>query len=154
MELDANVGKVMDAIRGAGINKNTIVVFSSDKGPLVDAWPDAGHGPFRGMKGTGFENGWRVPGLMWAPGRIPSGSVLRGLMSHMDVWPTTAAMAGLTPPPHGEYKDNNSNPVCRAGVPLVRMRAAEMGAYAVIGVRYDATEGMQSHGRALLWHSS
>ena len=39
------------------------------------------------------ENGWRVPGLMWAPGRIPAGTVLHGMMSHMDVWPTTAAMA-------------------------------------------------------------
>jgi arylsulfatase A-like enzyme len=111
MELDANVGKVMDAIRDAGIDKNTIVVFSSDNGPWVDAWPDAGYGPFRGMKGTGFENGWRVPGLMWAPGRIPPGELLHGIMSHMDVWPTTAAMAGLTPPPHGEWVGNDGKPI-------------------------------------------
>ncbi len=52
MELDANVGKVLQAIRDAGIDKNTIVVFSSDNGPWLDAWPDAGYGPFRGMKGT------------------------------------------------------------------------------------------------------
>ncbi|MBV8569130.1 MAG: arylsulfatase [Acidobacteriaceae bacterium] len=111
MELDANVGKVMNAIRGAGIDKNTIVVFSSDNGPWIDAWPDAGYGPFRGMKGTGFENGWRVPGLMWAPGRIPPGTVLHGMMSHMDVWPTTSAMAGLQPPPHGEWTGNDGKPI-------------------------------------------
>jgi arylsulfatase len=111
MELDANVGKVMQAIRDAGIDRDTIVVFSSDNGPWIDAWPDAGYGPFRGMKGTGFENGWRVPGLMWAPGRIPAGTVLHGMMSHMDVWPTTAAMAGLTPPPHGEYMGNDGKPI-------------------------------------------
>jgi arylsulfatase len=110
MELDANVGKVMDAIRSAAIEKNTIVVFSSDNGPWVDAWPDAGYGPFRGMKGTGFENGWRVPGLMWAPGRIQAGTVLHGMMSHMDIWPTTAAM-GLKPPPHGEWVGNDGKPV-------------------------------------------
>jgi arylsulfatase A-like enzyme len=111
MELDANVGKVMDAIRTAGISNNTIVVFSSDNGPWVDAWPDAGYGPFRGMKGTSFENGWRVPGLMWAPGRIPAGTVLNGMMSHMDIWPTTAAMVGLTPPPHGDWIGNDGKPI-------------------------------------------
>jgi arylsulfatase len=116
MELDSNVGKVMDAIRDAGIDKNTIVVFSSDNGPWVDAWPDAGYGPFRGMKGSGFENGWRVPGLMWAPGLIPAGTVKHGMMSHMDIWPTTAALAGLTPPPNGEWKDNEGKPIYFDGV--------------------------------------
>jgi arylsulfatase len=81
MELDANVGKVVQAVGDAGIERNTIVVFSSDNGPRVDAWPDAGYGPFRGAEGTPFENGWRVPGLMWAPGRIPAGTVLHGMMT-------------------------------------------------------------------------
>jgi len=61
MELDANVGKVVQAVRDAGIERDTIIVFSSDNGPWVDAWPDAGYGPFRGAKGTPFENGWRAP---------------------------------------------------------------------------------------------
>jgi arylsulfatase A-like enzyme len=47
----------------------------------------------------------------WAPGRIPAGKVLNGMMSHMDVWPTTAAMAGLTPPPHGEYMGDDGKPI-------------------------------------------
>ena len=71
MELDANVGKVLQAVRDAGIANDTIVVFSSDNGPWVDAWPDAGYGPFRGMKGTSFENGWRVPGLIGRPAASP-----------------------------------------------------------------------------------
>jgi arylsulfatase A-like enzyme len=116
MELDANVGKVLQAIRDAGIENNTIVVFSSDNGPWIDAWPDAGYGPFRGMKGTSFENGWRVPGIIWAPGRVPAGTVKHGMMSHMDIWPTTAAMAGLKPPPHGEYVDNNGKPIYFDGI--------------------------------------
>jgi len=116
MELDANVGKVLQAIRDAGIENNTIVVFSSDNGPWLDAWPDAGYGPFRGMKGTSFENGWRVPGLIWAPGRVPPGTVKHGMMSHMDIWPTTAAMAGLKPPPNGEYVDNVGKPIYFDGI--------------------------------------
>jgi arylsulfatase A-like enzyme len=156
MELDANVGKVMQAIRDAGIANNTIVVFSSDNGPWIDAWPDAGYGPFRGMKGTGFENGWRVPGLMWAPGRIPAGTVLHGMMSHMDIWPTTAAMAGLTPPPHGEYMGNDGKPIFfdgydnsayvtgratahgRFGEPLsARREWVYIDGVSFLGVRYD-----------------
>jgi len=116
MELDANVGKVLQAVRDAGIANDTIVVFSSDNGPWIDAWPDAGYGPFRGMKGTSFENGWRVPGLMWAPGRIAPGTVKHGMMSHMDVWPTTAAMAGLKPPSNGEYTGNDGKPIFFDGI--------------------------------------
>jgi arylsulfatase len=116
MELDANVGKVMDAIREAGIDKDTIVVFTSDNGPWLDAWPDAGYTPFRGMKGTGFEGAWRVASVMWAPGRIQPGTVHNGMMSHMDIWPTTAAMAGLTPPAKGEMKDNEGKPIYFDGI--------------------------------------
>jgi len=68
------------------------------------------------MKGTGFEAGWRVPGLMWAPGRIQPGTVLHGMMSHMDIWPTTAAMAGLTPPQHGDGKGNAGQPIYFDGI--------------------------------------
>ena len=53
---------------------------------------------------------------MWAPGRIPAGQVLHEMMSHMDVWPTTATMVGLTPPPHGEWKDNNGKPIYFDGI--------------------------------------
>jgi arylsulfatase len=116
MELDANVGKVMDSIREAGIDKDTIVVFSSDNGAWIDAWPDAGYSPFRGMKGTAFEGGWRVASSIWAPGRIQPGTVLNGMMSHMDIWPTTAAMAGLTPPAKGEMKDNEGKPIYFDGI--------------------------------------
>jgi len=43
--------------------------------------------------------------------RIKPGSVFHGMMSHMDLWPTLASMAGLKPPPHGEWKDNNGKPI-------------------------------------------
>jgi arylsulfatase A-like enzyme len=116
MEPDANVGKVLQAVRDNGIANDTIVIFSSDNGPWIDAWPDAGYSPFRGMKGTGFEAGWRVRGLIWAPGRVQSGMVLHGMMSHMDIWPTTAGMAGLTPPPHGGWKGNAGQPIYFDGI--------------------------------------
>jgi hypothetical protein len=57
-----------------------------------------------------------VPGIMWAPGRIPAGQVLHEMMSHMDVWPTTATMVGLKSPPHGEMMDNNGKPIYFDGI--------------------------------------
>ena len=114
MEMDANIGRIMDAIRAEA--PDTIVIHTADNGAWQDAWPDAGTTPFRGEKGTGFEGAFRVPGIMWAPGRIPAGQVLTEMMSHMDVWPTTATMVGLTPPPHGEWKDNNGKPIYFDGI--------------------------------------
>ena len=114
LEMDYNIGRIMDAIRAEA--PDTIVIHTADNGAWQDAWPDAGTNPFRGEKGTGFEGAFRVPGIMWAPGRIPAGQVLYEMMSHMDVWPTTATMVGLTPPPHGEWKDNNGKPIYFDGI--------------------------------------
>ena len=114
LEMDYNVGRIMDAIRAEA--PDTIVVYTADNGAWQDAFPDSGTTPFRGEKGTPFEAGYRVPGIMWSPGRIPAGVTAHEMMSHMDVWPTTAAMAGLTPPPHGEWKDNNDKPIYFDGI--------------------------------------
>ena len=114
LELDYNIGRIMDVIRAEA--PDTIVIFTADNGAWQDAWPDAGTHPYRGEKGSSFEAGWRVPGIMWAPGKIPAGSVLHEMMSHMDVWPTTAAMVGLTSPTKGETMDNNGKPIYFDGI--------------------------------------
>jgi arylsulfatase len=109
MEMDADIGKVMDEIRADA--PNTIVILTADNGAWLDAYPDAGTTPFRGEKGTPFEGGWRVPGIMWWPGHIEAGKQFGEMMSHIDCWSTLATMAGITPPPHGEWKDNNGKPI-------------------------------------------
>ena len=109
LELDDNMGRVMDAIRAEA--PDTIVIITSDNGAWQDAWPDAGTHPFRGEKGTPFEAGWRVPGIMWWPGHIPAGAVNTEMMSHIDCWATLATMVGLTPPRHGAWVDNNGKPI-------------------------------------------
>jgi len=108
-ELDDNIGRIMDEIRAEA--PNTIVIITADNGAWQDAWPDAGTVPFRGEKGTPFEGGFRVPGLMWWPGHIPAGVHYDEMMSHIDCWSTLASMVGITPPPHGEWKDNNGKPI-------------------------------------------
>ena len=114
MELDADIGKVLDALRA--VAPNTIVIVTADNGAWLDAYPDAGTIPFRGEKGTAYEGGWRVPGIMWWPGHIPAGVYYGEMMSHINAWPTLAALAGLTPPPHGEWKDNNGKPIYFDGI--------------------------------------
>src|SRR4029077_12677615 len=59
-----------------------------------------------------FEGAFRVPGIMWAPGRIPVGIVLDQIMSHM----STAAIAGLTPPPHREWVGDDGPPIYFDGI--------------------------------------
>ena len=116
MELDHNSGMIVEAIRELGLDENTIVVWTTDNGPWIDAWPDAGYTPFRAMKGTSFEGGWRVPAIMRWPGHIEAGRVGHGITSHIDLWATLAAMVGLEPPPHGPWQDNNCNPIWYDGV--------------------------------------
>ena len=104
MELDADIGRIMDEIRADA--PNTIVIVTADNGAWLDAYPDAGTIPFRGEKGSPFEGGWRVPGIMWWPNHIPAGVRYDEMMSHIDCWATLAAMSGITPPPH-DWVDNN-----------------------------------------------
>ncbi len=109
LELDDDIGRVMDEIRADA--PDTIVVITADNGAWQDAYPDAGTHPFRGEKGSSFEAGWRVPGIMWWPNHIPAGAKYGEMMSHIDCWSTLASMVGITPPPHGEWKDNNGKPI-------------------------------------------
>jgi arylsulfatase A-like enzyme len=109
MEMDADIGQIMDEIRADA--PNTIVILTADNGAWLDAWPDAGSTPFRGEKGSSFEGGWRVPAIMWWPGHIPEGARYGEMMSHIDCWSTLAAMAGLTPPPQGEWQGNDGKPI-------------------------------------------
>lgn len=109
MEMDFNIGRIMDEIRAEA--PDTIVILTADNGAWLDAYPDAGTTPFRGEKGSAFEAGWRVPGIMWWPSHIPAGVQYGEMMSHIDCWSTLASMAGITPPPHGEWKGNDGKPI-------------------------------------------
>jgi arylsulfatase A-like enzyme len=117
MEVDDNSGQIVQAIRDAGIAENTLVIWTTDNGAWVDAWPDGGYTPFRGEKGSPFEGGFRVPAIAWWPGKIKPGSVNTDIFSHMDWWPTIAALIGEQPPPR-QWKDNEGKPIIFDGVDL------------------------------------
>jgi arylsulfatase len=117
MELDDNTGQVIQAIRDLGIADKTLVVWTTDNGAWVDAWPDAGYTPFRGMKGSSYEGGFRVPAIAWWPGKIKPGQINMDMFSHMDWWPTFGKLAGLAPPPR-DWKDNDGKPIIFDGIDL------------------------------------
>jgi len=93
-QLDDVVGAVMKKLKDAGIENNTIVVFSTDNGAENFTWPDGGQTPFAGAKGTVMEGGFRVPCIVRWPGKVPAGRVENGIMSGLDWFPTFVAAAG------------------------------------------------------------
>jgi arylsulfatase len=94
VEHDMHIGKFLKALDELKIADNTIVFYSTDNGPHMNTWPDAGMTPFRGEKNTNWEGGWRVPSMVRWPGHIKPGTVSNEIMHHMDWMPTFAAAAG------------------------------------------------------------
>ncbi len=98
-EIDWNVGRVLDAVRGLGLAGNTYVLFTSDNGPWLSKKELGGSAvPLRGGKGSSWEGGFRVPCIVWGPGRVPAGATSNELTATLDVLPTFAALAGAKVP--------------------------------------------------------
>ncbi len=103
MELDWMVGEVLAHVKKLGLAENTVVVFSSDNGPvLIDGYADQADeltgahrpaGALRGGKYSLFDGGARVPTILWAPGRARPG-VSSALLSHVDFFASFAKLAG------------------------------------------------------------
>ncbi|MCA9138081.1 MAG: sulfatase [Planctomycetales bacterium] len=101
MEVDWSVGQILDAIEDIGVERNTLVVFTSDNGPWLSYGDHAGKAtPLREGKGTMFEGGYREPTLMWWKGKIPAGTTCDTFASTIDLLPTIAAMTGADLPSH------------------------------------------------------
>ena len=81
---DKNVGSVLDEIDWLGIAENTIVIYGTDNGPHMNAWPDGAMTPLRNEKNTGWEGGFRVPFMVRWPGRIKASTVSNEIMSNLD----------------------------------------------------------------------
>ena len=94
VEHDNMVGDILAEIKKLKIDDNTIIVYTTDNGPMINTWPDAGMTPFRSEKNTGWEGGFRVPAMVKWPGHIKPGTVINGIVSHEDWLPTLLAAAG------------------------------------------------------------
>jgi len=107
VELDAHVGAIMDKVRALGLDKNTLVFYTTDNGAWQDVYPDAGYTPFRGTKGTVREGGNRVPAFAWMPGKIKANTKNHDIVGGLDLMATFAAVAGIDLP----EKDREGQPI-------------------------------------------
>jgi arylsulfatase len=101
--LDKDVGHVMDLLNELGLDEQTLVMFSSDNGTThleqeVDYEFFESVGPLRGLKGSLYEGGIRVPMIARWPGKIRPGTETDHISAFWDVLPTLAEVAGATPP--------------------------------------------------------
>ncbi|MFN3152476.1 arylsulfatase [Bremerella sp.] len=107
VELDTRIGNVMNKLRELGLDKNTLVVYTTDNGAWQDVYPDAGYTPFRGTKGTVREGGNRVPAIAVWPGKIKDGVRNHDIVGGLDLMATFASVAGVTLP----EKDREGEPI-------------------------------------------
>ncbi|WP_414662581.1 sulfatase-like hydrolase/transferase [Horticoccus sp. 23ND18S-11] len=97
-ELDASVGEVVAALKAAGVAERTLVIFSSDNGPWLTQKTQGGSaGLLREGKGSTWEGGMRVPGIVWMPGKIGP-AVTSQPASTLDIFSTALALAGAPRP--------------------------------------------------------
>lgn len=93
-ELDWSVGQVLAALDRLGLERNTLVIFTSDNGPYFGG----STGGLRGMKASSYEGGYRVPCIARWPGKIPAGHVNHSPAVMMDLFVTALKAAGIKPP--------------------------------------------------------
>jgi arylsulfatase A-like enzyme len=99
MEIDWSVGEILNALKDSGLEKNTLVIFTSDNGPWLNFGNHAGSsGGFREGKGTSYEGGHRVPTIMQWKGTIPPGVICNQLTATIDILPTIAKVCKATLP--------------------------------------------------------
>lgn len=93
-ELDASIGAVLAKLKELRLDERTLVIFTSDNGPFFGG----SAGGLRGMKGTTWEGGFRVPFIARWPGRIPAGQLVTAPATTMDIFATALAASGVKVP--------------------------------------------------------
>jgi arylsulfatase A-like enzyme len=97
-EMDYRTGQILDAVKEAGIEDNTLVIFASDNGPeATDPW-EGDSGPWRGTYFTAMEASLRAPFIIRWPGKVPAGRISNEIVHIVDIYPTLARVGGASVP--------------------------------------------------------
>jgi arylsulfatase A len=102
--MDKGIGQIMALLKELELDRNTIVFFSSDNGPTYNRLGGSDSeffrsaGPFRGLKGSLYEGGIRVPLIARYPGHIQAGSVNHHVAAFWDILPTICDLSQIDPP--------------------------------------------------------
>jgi arylsulfatase A-like enzyme len=92
-EISWSTGEILNYLKQEGLDKNTLVIFTSDNGGAPGF--GASNGILKGNKGQTFEGGVRVPCIAWWPGKINPGTTCNAPASVIDFYPTFAALTNL-----------------------------------------------------------
>jgi arylsulfatase A-like enzyme len=103
LEFDSFVGEIQDALAAQQLARDTLLVVTSDNGPVEQDEGGGSTGPFFGRKQFVNEGGVRVPAIVAWPGRVPAGRVIAEPASTLDLFPTFVRAAGGTPPTDRPY---------------------------------------------------
>lgn len=113
-EIDAIVGRLMAKLHALGLERDTLVIFTSDNGPFYEG----SAGVLRDRKGgAGYDGGYRVPCIAWQPGTVPAGRRCNSIAMGIDFLPTFCAMAGLPDPTGVTLDGKDISPVLTRGAP-------------------------------------
>ena len=96
--LDRNVGRILTTLRQEGLEKDTLIIFTSDNGGAGYIGLDDINKPYRGWKSTFFEGGIHTPFLMKWPAGLPTGTRYPNPVGHVDIFSTIAGAAGAALP--------------------------------------------------------
>ena len=104
--LDRDLGRIMETLKESGIDKKTLVFFTSDNGPHREGGANPeffdSNGPLRGNKRDLYEGGIRVPLIAHWPGKVKPGTVSHHVSAFWDFLPTFAELVGIEDPPSGD----------------------------------------------------
>jgi arylsulfatase A-like enzyme len=164
-EIDWSAGRVVDTLKAAGIDRRTLVVFTSDNGPWLPFGAHAGSaGPLREGKGTTWEGGVRTPAIFWWPGTIRP-AVVTDVGSAMDLFTTAIKLAGGDVPGDRPIDGVDLRATLTAGAPGARrtnfyywdneLRAVRKGDYKahfITSGAYGGGEPRREHNPPLLFN--
>jgi arylsulfatase A-like enzyme len=164
-EIDWSAGRVVDALKAAGLERRTLVVFASDNGPWLPFGAHGGSaGPLRDGKGTTWEGGVRTPAIFWWPGTIRP-AVVTSIGSAMDLFTTAIKLAGGDVPADRPIDGVDLRAVLTGGAPSPRqmnfyywdneLRAVRKGDYKahfITSGAYGEGEPRREHNPPLLFN--
>ena len=164
-EIDHGIGKIIQALKEEGLDKNTLVVFTSDNGPWT-AFNDQGGsaGLLRAGKGTTWEGGMREPTVFWAPGKIAPG-IVDQLGSTLDLFHTFSTLAGVPLPDDRILDSYDLSPLLfenqnakrnqffyYRGTDLYAVRLGDFKAHYITQGEYGLYGGKEIHNPPLLYN--
>ncbi|HLG89520.1 MAG TPA: sulfatase [Alphaproteobacteria bacterium] len=132
MEIDSIVDRLLKKLKELGLDRDTLVIFTSDNGP----WYEGSTGGLRDRKGgAAYDGGYRVPFIAWQPGVVPAGMKSDSIAMGIDILPTLVHLAGKELPAGLELDGRDISGVLLHGAPSPHEELVLFDSQTVVGIR-------------------